>query len=147
MLVLAGIESANVGAVNLMSPVVEKIRSLNVAENENPEAFKLPVTLAELNALIPKSNPSVPATSKVGTQVAPTAQVSAAVAVTSLTDKPETGFQGPAVDKARLNTVPVAFRTKEPLAVPRLNASPPATGNDVPVAPTDIATLKSVAEL
>ena len=92
VLVLAGIESAKVGAVNLMSPVVEKMRSLNVAEKEKPAAVKLPVTLAELKALMPKSKPSVPDTLKVGTQVAPTAHVSAAVAATLLTDKPDTGF-------------------------------------------------------
>ena len=141
VLVLAGMESAKVGAVNLMSPVVEKMRSLNVAEKEKPAAVKLPVTLAELKALMPKSKSSFPATLNVGTQVAPTAHVSAAVAVTLLTDKPDTGFHGPAVDIARLNTVPVAFRTKEPLAVPRLSASPPFTGNEAPVAPIDIATL------
>ena len=62
-------------------------------------------------------------------------------AVTLLTDKPDTGFHGPAVDNATLSTVPVALRTNEPLAVPKLKASPPVTGNVVPVAPTVMARL------
>ena len=141
VLVFAGIESDKVGAVNLMSPVEENTRSPNVAEKVNPAAVRLPVTLTELNALIPKSKPSVPVTLNVGTHVAPTAQVSAAVAVTLLTDKPDTGFHGPAVDNATFSTVPVALRTNEPLAVPKLKASPPVTGNVVPVAPTVMARL------
>ena len=147
VLLFAGIESDKVGAVNLMSPVVENTRSPNVAEKVNPAVVRLPVTLAVFKPLMPRSKPSVPVTLKVGTHVAPTAQVSAAVALTLLTERPETGFHGPAVDKARFSTVPVALRTNEPLAVPKLKASPPLTGNEVPVAPTVMATLKSVADL
>ena len=141
----AGMVRVSVGATNLMSEA--NVRSLNLAEKVKPFASRLPSIAALLRPVMPRSKPSVPFTLKVGTQVAPVAHVSAALADTPLTLSPLTGFHVADDDRSTLSVVPVALRVKVPVAVPRLSASPPLTVNDGLVAPTDNVRLKSVDEL